>query len=91
MITENDTEAFGTVLYVEIGATAVGTIKQTYGRHKPVKKGGEKGYFEFGGSCIVLLFEKGKIQFDEDLLRNTERGIETRANFGDSLGKSCVA
>jgi phosphatidylserine decarboxylase len=86
MITEIDTEDFGTILYIEIGATAVGTIKQTYDPHKPVKKGGEKGYFEFGGSCIVLLFEKRKIKFDEDLVRNTEQGIETRVNFGSSLG-----
>lgn len=87
MVTEIDTEHFGTILYIEIGATAVGTIKQTYSPQKPVKKGEEKGYFEFGGSCIVLLFEKERIQFDEDLIRNTERGIETRANFGSSLGR----
>lgn len=87
MITEIDTEDFGTILYIEIGATAVGTIKQTYSPQKPVKKGQEKGYFEFGGSCIVLLFEKGRIQFDEDLVKNTERGIETRANFGSSLAR----
>lgn len=87
MVTEIDTENFGTILYIEIGATAVGTIKQTYSPQKPVKKGQEKGYFEFGGSCIVLLFEKGKVQFDEDLVRNTECGIETRANFGTSLGR----
>lgn len=88
VITEIETEAFGTILYVEIGATAVGTIRQTFTPNQKVKKGEEKGYFEFGGSCIVLLFEKGRIEFDSDLIQNTKNGLETRANFGDSLGIS---
>lgn len=85
VITEIDTPNFGKVLYVEIGATAVGTIRQTY---KPgsVKKGGEKGYFEFGGSCIVLLFEPGRVKFDADLIENTKKGLETLCLFGTSLG-----
>ncbi len=85
MITEIETKNFGIILYVEIGATAVGTIRQTYLPEKPIQKGDEKGYFEFGGSCIVLLFEKGAIEFDADLLKNSGQGIETRANYGDSL------
>ncbi len=88
MITEIETERFGTILYVEIGATSVGTIRQTYAPEKSVKKGAEKGYFEFGGSCIVMLFEKGKVQFDPDLVKNTEQGFETRVNFGQSLGRA---
>ncbi len=87
MITEIETERFGTILYVEIGATSVGAIRQTYTPETPVKKGDEKGYFEFGGSCIVLLFERDKLRFDADLIKNTEQGFETRANFGDSLGQ----
>lgn len=87
MITEIDAEAFGTILYIEIGATAVGTIKQTFTPQKKVKKGEEKGYFEFGGSCIALFFEKGRVEFDADLIRNTQQELETRANFGESLGR----
>lgn len=86
MVTEIETKQFGTILYVEVGATFVGSIHQTYTPNCPVKKGEEKGYFEFGGSCIVLLFERGKIEFDPDLIANTRNGFETRANFGDSLG-----
>lgn len=91
MITEIDTDRFGTILYIEIGATAVGTIRQTYTPHQKVKKGDEKGYFEFGGSCIVLFFEKGRIVFDADLIRNTAQGLETRANYGNSLGKAWMS
>ena len=34
----------------------------------------EKGYFDFGGSTVVLVFEPGRIRFDDDLLANSERG-----------------
>ncbi len=85
MITELETEHFGTVLYIEVGATSVGSIHQTYTAERSVRKGEEKGYFEFGGSCIVLFFEKGRILFDSDLLANTRKGFETRLNFGESL------
>ncbi|MGB7978169.1 MAG: archaetidylserine decarboxylase [Chlamydiales bacterium] len=87
MITEVEAGLFGTLLYIEIGATNVGSIRQTYVAGQPVQKGDEKGYFEFGGSCIVLLFEKGRICFDEDLVRNTEAGFETLGRFGQSLGR----
>src|SRR3989344_2992740 len=80
MITEIETDHFGTVLYIEIGATSVGSIRQTYTPDLKVKKGDEKGYFEFGGSCIALLFEKGRVTFDADLTANTQKGIETKAN-----------
>ncbi len=86
MITEIDTDRFGTLLYVEIGAICVGTIHQTYVSDVKVRKGDEKGYFSFGGSCLVLLFEKGRIRLDEDLIQNSMCGFETRANFGESLG-----
>lgn len=86
MITEIETDAFGTMLYVEIGAICVGTIHQTYMPNTHVKKGDEKGYFSFGGSCLVLLFEKGRILLNKDLIEHSARGFETRANFGESLG-----
>ena len=86
MITEIDTAHFGKVLFVEIGATSVGSIKQTFKSDGKVQKGDEKGYFEFGGSCIVLLFEKGNVMFDKDLVENTKQGFETKANYGESMG-----
>lgn len=36
----------------------------------------------------MILFEKGRIAFDEDLIQNTKNGFETKGNFGESLG--CV-
>lgn len=88
MVTEIDTDRFGTILYVDIGATAVGTIRQTFTPDQRVKKGEEKGFFEFGGSCLVLLFEENRVAFDPDLVENTQRGFETFAKFGESMGRA---
>lgn len=88
MLTDCNTEIFGKILYVEVGATCVGTIYQTYEVDKKVNKGDEKGYFSFGGSCLVILFEKGKIVFDSDLILNSKNGLETKGNFGESLGST---
>ena len=72
---------------IEVGATCVGTIHQTW-KENSVSKGEEKGYFSFGGSCMVLLFEKRRIVFDEDLVRNSSQFLETRGLFGSSLGRT---
>lgn len=81
------TENFGDIVLSEIGATMVGGIKQTY-KKGTVKKGDEKGYFFFGGSSCVLLFEKDRVQFDEDILENSKKGLETKVYMGERIGKS---
>lgn len=78
---------FGDVIMAEVGATMVGSIKQTY-EGNFAHKGEEKGYFEFGGSTVVLLFEEGEIDIDDDLLINTTRGYETTVNMGERIGEA---
>jgi len=34
-----------------------------------------------------VLFEKGRVKFDADLLENTANGIETYARIGESMGQ----
>ncbi len=75
---------FGDVVMVEVGATMVGSMIQTY-TGTMVKKGQEKGYFKFGGSTVVLLFKKDKITIDEDLLNNTSKGLETTIKMGEQI------
>ncbi|MDC1107314.1 phosphatidylserine decarboxylase [Prolixibacteraceae bacterium] len=82
-----ETEKYGDILYSEVGATFVGSIIQTYAPDSHVTKGSEKGYFAYGGSTLVLLFEKGKIQIDQDLLDNTAKGYETYVNMGETIAK----
>ncbi|MFA5973019.1 MAG: phosphatidylserine decarboxylase [Lentimicrobiaceae bacterium] len=76
---------FGDVVMAEVGATMVGSIVQTF-KGSYVNKGEEKGYFKFGGSTVVLLFEKSKIQVDKDLLINTAKGYETTVKMGERIG-----
>jgi phosphatidylserine decarboxylase len=85
-VCEIDTSSFGKVLYLEIGATCVGSIHETYTPGIFQEKGAEKGYFEFGGSSLILLFPKNKILFDEDLVAATKQGFEIRCLFGQKLG-----
>jgi len=80
---------FGDVVMTEVGATMVGSIVQTYTGNF-VKKGEEKGYFKFGGSTVVLLFEKNKIRIDEDLLVNTIKGYETVIKEGERIGVAMI-
>jgi len=87
-ITFIESDHFGKVAFIEVGATYVGTIRQTFDPSKPCKKGDEKGYFEFGGSCIILLFQKGTITFDDDLIAATGQGFETLGLMGQSLGRN---
>lgn len=82
------TEKFGDIAYVEIGATMVGGIVQTYKPDSFVKKGDEKGYFYFGGSTCILLFEKNKINIDEDILSNSKQGLETKIYMGERIATS---
>ena len=77
---------FGDVIMAEVGATMVGSIEQTF-KGSSVNKGEEKGYFKFGGSTVVLLFEKSKIHIDEDLLITTAKGYETIVKMGERIGE----
>lgn len=88
MITALKTQNFGEVQYVEIGATYVGSIEQTYIAGEPYGKGEEKGYFSFGGSCLILLFEPDSIVFDQDFIEASSRKIEIRGLLGQSLGRA---
>lgn len=77
---------FGDVIMAEVGATMVGSIEQTF-KGSSVNKGEEKGYFKFGGSTVILLFEESKIHIDEDLLINTSKGYETTVKMGERIGE----
>lgn len=86
-VTYLETADFGRVMIMEIAGWAVGRIVQTY-RTGRVARGAEKGYFQFGGSTLVLLFKPGRIVFDEDLIRNAQEGIEVHVHAGSQLGVS---
>jgi len=79
------TENFGKVLQIEVGALFVGRIKNQsasglFERRK------EKGMFEFGGSTIIMLFQKDKIVIDEIICNNTQQNKETIVKMGYKIG-----
>ncbi|MDA1274782.1 MAG: archaetidylserine decarboxylase [Verrucomicrobia bacterium] len=81
-----ETQRFGTVLMLEVGATCVGTMEHTYVPGAEASKGDEKGYFRFGGSSTILLFEKHRIRLDEDLAASSRKHRELYAKMGDRMG-----
>jgi phosphatidylserine decarboxylase len=87
-VTPLETDQFGTVICMEIGATCVGTIQQTYTPRSRVEKGEEKGFFAFGGSSTLTLFEPGAIRLEEDLQFHSARQTELYACMGSRMGRS---
>ncbi len=84
--TELQTKQIGRVLTIEVGATCVGGFSYTFLPGQPVEKGDEKGFFRFGGSLTMTLFEPGRVRFDADLLDNSANLLETYARMGDQAG-----
>lgn len=88
MVTVIESAEFGRVLMVEIGATMVGSIFQSYVPGRPFAKGAEKGQFSFGGSCVVTLFQADRVRFDADLVKASAEGLEVYAKMGERLGEA---
>lgn len=80
------TERFGRVLQMEVGAMLVGHIvnRPWTGRCEALE---EKGYFEYGGSCVIQVFEPGRVAIDEDIRKRSAKGIETRVRLGECIGR----
>ncbi len=79
------TKNFGDIVEVEVGAMMVGKIVNNK-NIKEFKKGDEKGYFEFGGSTIILFVKDNKIIIDNDILLNSTLGKETIVSCGERIG-----
>lgn len=84
---EIQTPNLGFVLMTEIGATNVGSAVHTFAPGAPVEKGAEKGYFRFGGSAVLTLFEPGRVRLADDLLAQAAEGCELYAHVGDRMGR----
>lgn len=84
-LTKLKTETLGTILLLEIGATCVGTIEQTFTPGSRVEKGAEKGYFAFGGSSTITVFEPGAVTLADDLIEHSARQTELYARVGSAM------
>lgn len=81
---------FKDILHIEVGATCVGSIIQTYKPNTHVNKGFEKGYFKFGGSTTILFFEKDAVKIDNDILDQSKLGFECKVEFGEEIGSQII-
>lgn len=82
-----DTENFGRVIHIEVGALLVGRVVDRDVRS--FTKGEEKGYFEPGGSTIIQIFKKDSVRIDDDIMVHSMEGIETRVLYGEGVGSKC--
>ena len=79
------TDLFGDIVMMEVGALLVGRIVNHH-EEAAVLRGQEKGYFQFGGSTVVLLLKAGVAEIDSDILENSHSGIETIVKYGEKIG-----
>lgn len=84
-VTICDTDHFGRIIQIEVGALLVGRIVNH--RTDTFSKGEEKGYFEPGGSTIILLLKKNAAVIDEDILIQSAHGTETIVKYGEKIGE----
>lgn len=85
MLVQMTSEKYGNILQVVIGATAVGAIHITAKEEQSYKKGDELGYFSFGGSMVITIFQNSRVSFSKDLLEHTKNHIEVQMNMGIPL------
>ena len=83
-----DTENFGRCVQMEVGAMLVGRIVNEKTGSCSVKRGEEKGHFEYGGSTIIVLVPGNKANLRKDLLENLDRDVEIPVKMGEVIGHS---
>jgi phosphatidylserine decarboxylase len=82
-----DTDHFGPVLEVDVAALTVNSVVQCVPGGGRFQRGEEKGYFQYGGSTIVLAFGPGAARLDEDIARASDGGIESSVRALSAIGK----
>ncbi|MCG6189825.1 archaetidylserine decarboxylase [Maribellus maritimus] len=73
------------ILIVSVGSTMVGSINSSYRINTIVNKGEEMGYFSFGGSTVVLIFDPDIFKINQDLLENSKANLETFVKMGEEI------
>lgn len=82
-----ESPVFGSLLQMEVGAMLVGRIVN-FKQEANVARGEEKGFFEYGGSTIILLVQKGTASVRGDISKNSAAGIETPVKMGERIASA---
>lgn len=82
-----ESPVFGKLIQMEVGAMLVGRIVNLQ-EEGLAERGKEKGFFEYGGSTIILLLKKDVAQINEQIISNSKQGKETPVMMGECIGNS---
>jgi phosphatidylserine decarboxylase len=80
-----ESKNFGDVVFVEVGATFVGSIVHCFKNGDHVKRGDMASYFKPGGSLLLIFFKKGMVNPGKHILEQTQKGFETLAKIGEPI------
>ncbi len=80
-----ETENFGPVVQIEVGALAVGGIVNER-ENESVKKGETMGHFSLMGSTIVVLVGKNRMEIRPELRNALKGGVEVPVKMGEWIG-----
>ncbi|MCH5344594.1 MAG: phosphatidylserine decarboxylase [Acetatifactor sp.] len=84
-----DTENFGRIVQMEVGAMLVGKILNYHGMQE-VRRGQEKGRFLYGGSTVIVLLKKGVAKLPSGLFKATAAGLEVPVKLGEKIGTRVI-
>jgi len=82
-----ENENLGKVAVFLVGATCVGSVHLTAQKNQIYAKGDELGYFSFGGSSVITVFQPCVIKLEDELLKVSSRGYEYYAKMGEAMGR----
>lgn len=81
-----ETENFGEIAQIEVGAMLVGKIQNHRGR-RCVMRGEEKGMFLYGGSTVIVLLQEGRADLPEEIFDATRNQAEIPVRMGQKIGQ----
>ena len=85
-----DSDNFGRIIQMEVGAMLVGRIVNDHPAAGRIHRGMEKGHFEYGGSTIILLLSKDKAELRQDILDNLNNSVEIPVIMGEVIGRQKI-
>lgn len=80
-----NTDNFGKILQIEVGAMLVGKINNK--NAKEFLRFDEKGFFDYGGSTIIQVIKNNNVKIDDKILKMSNEDIEVKVKIGDVIGK----
>ncbi len=84
-VTILETENFGKIAFIEVGAMCVGKIIPEDPYLTQFQRGQLKGHFEFGASTVIILGQEGKWIPSEDILKHSKEKRESFIKLGDEV------